>query len=109
MKRGDELESDNGKFTLALKEDGFLELMEKDMNNTLWKVGTGRGDKLVLQVDGNAVLVDDKMNILWQSNTMDSKDSEIAALWLKDDGNLVIVDKMDSVKWQTGTGSKTKN
>lgn len=104
LDKGEQVESANGNFVLVLQKEGFLAILDKE-GKPVWKVGGGRGQKLMFEKNGNLVFYDVKGMAMWQSNT---KGLGVEALVLKDDGNLVLITKNGDVKWQTGTAQSNK-
>ena len=97
--------SENFKFMLMLLDDGFLAVtLFDENNNSIWKVGEGRGHMLTLQEDGNLVLFDVDDNIIWQTNT---KGSGIKGV-MRNDGKLVLITPNNSVIWESGTAQSNK-
>lgn len=105
------VESENGMFTLAFREDGNFGIEEKN-GKSIWTIGAGRADSIVFHPSGNLALFDNNTNeaesLLWQSKTKGEEGANITVLLLKNDGNLVILDQNNKVKWQSGTAQSNK-
>ncbi|MCK0092637.1 LysM peptidoglycan-binding domain-containing protein [Rhodococcus sp. F64268] len=84
---GQELKSDNGKYTLVLQQDGNLVLSED--GKAVWAAGTdGSGTvRATVQEDGNFVLYKDDNSPVWASET--SGNSGVR-LTVQDDRNVVL-------------------
>lgn len=84
---GDQLISQDGNFVLTLQTDGNL--VETLGGNPVWASGTyGRLSwSLIMQGDGNLVLLDVHRSPLWASNT--SGHGGVGVI-IQDDGNIVI-------------------
>ncbi|TCN55729.1 LysM domain-containing protein [Rhodococcus sp. SMB37] len=84
---GQELKSDNGKYTLTLQQDGNLVLSEG--GKAVWAAGTnGSGAvRANVQEDGNFVLYKDDNSPVWASETSGNSG---ARLTVQDDRNVVL-------------------
>lgn len=98
LQKGESLQSQNGKYTFVLQDDGNLVLYENG-GRALWATGTnGRAVRFaVMQGDGNFVIYG-YPNAIWASNTVGTQN---AFLVVQDDGNVVIYGY--KAAWATGT------
>ncbi len=83
-----------------MQEDGNFTL-SKD-NKVLWSTGTEgkKGKKLIMQEDGNLVLYDLFLTVIWESNTK-GKGFRPYKLVMQSDQNLVISDRGNNTIWST--------
>ena len=101
LRRGDELQSSNGRFHLRFANDvgagGILALCLNVFE--LWQADTGtmRGDRVEMRPDGNLVVADNGNRILWQTNTTGRGNYAV----VQDDANLVIYASNDRKLWST--------
>ncbi|HUB08817.1 MAG TPA: GH25 family lysozyme [Myxococcales bacterium] len=99
LARGEAIHSCDGRFALALQDDGKLVLSSYGI--TQWEAKTnGAGYVAVMQGDGNFVVYGDKSCADWASGTDRHPGAELA---LQDDGNLVVYDNGRAL-WSTVTG-----
>jgi LysM repeat protein len=96
---GQELKSDNGKYTLTLQQDGNLVLSEG--GKAVWAAGTdGSGAvRANVQEDGNFVLYKDDNSPVWASKTSGSSG---VRLTVQDDRNVVLY-AGDKPVWASGS------
>lgn len=94
--------SANGRTMLVLQHDGNLVVYAADSGRPLWASGTqGSGVKsVIMQGDGNLVLLDDNDGPVWASATQGHPG---AFLHAQDDGNVVMVTPDGTPIWDTGT------
>ena len=101
LRRGDELQSSNGRFHLRFANDvgagGILALCLNVFE--LWQADTGtmRGDRVEMRPDGNLVVVDVGNQVLWQTMTTGSGNYAV----VQDDANLVIYTSNNEKLWST--------
>lgn len=104
LKKGEELTSKNGKFTIRILQDGDLVLYFRRL--VLWKTVTvGIGNRLVLQNDGNLVFYDLNQRKIFESNTANRGQQFV----VQDDSNLVVLDSNQTIIWSTGTVLSSEN
>lgn len=97
IKKGQQIVSKNGKYSLAMQHDGNLVIYSRD--GFIWQAGTGgRGDRFIMQTDGNAVVYDIDNKAIWATIT-----NKGASLIMQDDGNLVVYDDNNNMIWNSGT------
>lgn len=101
---GHALASPDGHYILAMQADGNLVLYLHNGGfnlRPLWSTGTSgdRGDRAVLQSNGNLVLYDAENQALWSTNT---STAGCANLVMQEDGNLVLYNKKKPV-WASHT------
>lgn len=79
--------SPNGKYYLEFQKDGNLVINNEDLD-ILWSTGTaGSGNKCLMQFDGNLVIYDKDGNPLWHSHTNEKRN---AKLYISNEGELCI-------------------
>jgi hypothetical protein len=72
----------------AFTARGNLELWQNPDLKLLWESGTtGRGEKFVMQSDGNMVIYDATRQSVWASDTFDNREAVLA---VEEEGRLVI-------------------
>jgi hypothetical protein len=101
---GQTLVSGDGHYILAMQTDGNLVLYVHNGGFTVrpvWASGTAgdRGDRAVLQGDGNLVLYDAKNQALWSTNTSTAGCTNLV---VQEDGNLVLYNRSHAV-WASHT------
>jgi DNA-binding beta-propeller fold protein YncE len=97
----------SGNYKLLLNENGNLALYNSldnaNVNSVIWQSNTeNKGVKpyvLILQSDGNLVIIDNQNQIIWSSNT---KGQSPLKLVLSPNGNLCIVDNTGKSIWCQG-------
>jgi len=101
---GDKLTSNNKRFTAHLQQDGNFVVY--DGRRPLWasKTADYGATELVLQPDGNLILLDNHHHAIWASNFVSSG---TPVLTIHDDGNLNIVVNGTSI-WATNTAQSEK-
>lgn len=97
LKRGDRLQSQNGKYALRMQNDGDLVLTFN--NFEVSQISVDRGDRLEMGKDGNLVVYDEKNRLVWQSRT--SGEGNYAEI--QDDANVVIFDSNMNKIWSYGS------
>ncbi len=101
---GHTLASPDGHYILAMQTDGNLVLYLHNGGfnlRALWSSGTSgdRGDRAVLQSNGNLVLYDAKNQALWSTNTSSAGCTNLV---VQEDGNLVLYNSKKAV-WASHT------
>ena len=96
LKKGDRLESQNGKFYLELQSDGNL-VLNNDVR-VLWSTKTNNGSQLVLQKDGNLVLTNVNNKEVFSTRTNKGRYFSV-----QNNGNLVLYDDNSKPLWSTKT------
>jgi len=102
---GQQLRSNNGRYTLIMQRDGNLVLYERG-GRAVWDTGTWGGPpetlpiRAEMQHDGNFVLYDAVNEPRWDSGTWNNAGSRIV---LQDDRNLVIYNRNNQALWDSGT------
>lgn len=88
-------------------ENGNLLLTYNNPNRFLWESNTaGRGERLVMEVDGNLVIYDNNDKKVWETNTAGRGEY----MQVEDDANFVVHDSGESEAWSTGNNlSKQSN
>lgn len=87
LKKGQNLLSENGKFKLELQTNGNLVIKYNEI--TIWSTDTsGRGERFVMQNDGNAVLYDINNRSLFTTQISINNDSDY--IIIQNDGNLAL-------------------
>jgi GH25 family lysozyme M1 (1,4-beta-N-acetylmuramidase) len=101
---GEQLTSCDGRYTLAMQNDGNLVLYHNG-KGALWATGTnGKGGyNAIMQGDGNFVLYDVHNHPLWASGTNGHGGSYLAA---QDDGNLVVYAPGGHPLWASNTNGE---
>lgn len=96
---GAQLVSSNGRYVLALQDDGNLVIYGQ--SGALWSSGTYANPSahLVLQGDGNMVIYGPTAQVYWNSGTSASNPT----LVMQTDGNLVLYTSAGAI-WNSGTG-----
>lgn len=96
---GQQLTSQDGRFTLKAQQDGNLVLLFGATQ--LWATGTATGKSLYfrLQTSGAATLFDVPQDPMWATPAAGAN----ATLTLQNDGNLVLKSSGGSVVWQSNT------
>ncbi|MFL6075886.1 MAG: hypothetical protein ACJ73S_21045 [Mycobacteriales bacterium] len=99
---GQAVTSCDGRFTLALQQDGNLVLRQGD--TALWSTGTtGRAvptATAIMQGDGNFVLYDAASAAVWASGTSGQPGADLV---LQDDGTLVVYSPAGVPLWASNT------
>lgn len=87
LRRGQQITSNSGRFTLSFQTDGNLVLYAGQ--RAIWSSGTAgsAAQTLIMQTDGNLVLYGASNSALWASNTAGNQG---AFAVLQDDGNFVV-------------------
>jgi beta-glucanase (GH16 family) len=104
--RGQQLDSSNGRFHLAMQADGNLVIY--DGSSAIWATGTWnlpadrRPTRAEMQADGNFVLYNDANQGAWASGSWGAGRVN-PFLEIQDDGNLVIYHNGRSALWASGT------
>jgi hypothetical protein len=100
---GTKVDSCDGRYTLAMQEDGNLVLYHNG-KGALWATGTNgkNGFNAVMQTDGNFVLYDTHDHALWASGTNGHGGADLA---VQEDGNLVVYLGSKAL-WASGTNGK---
>jgi hypothetical protein len=102
LKAGQQLDSCDGQYFLAMQTDGNLVLYTK-AGTALWDtdtVGTGAA-VATMQDDGNFVVYTSGGTAVWNSQTEGSGCGTFLAV--QTDGNLVLYDGSGTAIWATGT------
>jgi hypothetical protein len=100
LKRGQYLESENGKYQLVMERSGDLVLWGPQ-SSVLWHTGTVGNIKAHMQVEGNLVLyASPGHRAVWATPTGNAGRSH---LHMQDDGNAVIYASGHRAVWATGT------
>lgn len=100
MLKGGWLVSQNGIFILTMTLNGNLMLSFKNRNLIRWESKTsGRGERLVMEQNGNLVIYDKNKNIVWESGTTGRGEY----LQLENEANLVVYDSNQIEIWSSGT------
>jgi len=100
MYAGQELQTADRRYRLALQTDGNLVLYST--NRVLWSSGTlgQSASYLSMQTDGNLVLYDTNNHALWNTPTFGKGSSKLV---IQQDGNLVIYTGSGQASWSSGT------
>lgn len=100
LTRGQFLTSSNRRFRAVMEQDGnFVLYVGKTV---LWSTDVkGNGSQVVMQEDGNLVLLDEFGDELWSTNTPLRGDYLIC----QDDGNLTLLNKYGESLWSSNTAS----
>ena len=116
LKRGNFLESSNGKYRLYLREAGYLDLTCGE--TTIWNTNPIKNfnvDFFYFDKDGLHLVLHGKdgKNLFLYGNNKDSTwkaklTGQVKALVLHDDGNLVLSDACNKSIWETGTSQDFK-
>lgn len=96
LKKGEAIQSNDGRFRLFFQNDANLVLMYK--NQTLWGTDTweSEGERVVFGNDGNLMVLTHSKKVLWSSGT-GGKDAKLVRL--NNDGSLNIYDSNNKVIW----------
>lgn len=97
IRKGQGILRKNGLYHFVLLQNGRLVLYFNQ--NLLWSAKTTKGDRFVLESNGNAVLYDDKQKILFSTETTNNGDR----LELLDTGILVLYDSTGKTLWSSNT------
>jgi hypothetical protein len=103
---GQELVSSNGRYHLALQNDGNLVIYDGTPAQAIWATGTWnlpadrRPTHADMQTDGNLVLYNDANQPAWASGSFGSSNPYLE---LQDDGNLVVYQNGRTPIWASGT------
>jgi GH25 family lysozyme M1 (1,4-beta-N-acetylmuramidase) len=101
---GEQFSSCDGRYTLAMQDDGNLVLYHNGVG-AIWATMTNgkNGYNAVMQTDGNFVLYDTQNHPLWASGTSGDGGSSLA---VQDDGNLVVYAPGSKPVWASNTDGK---
>jgi hypothetical protein len=106
LTRGQELVSANGRYHLALQNDGNLVIYDGTPAQAIWATGTWnlpadrRPTHADMQTDGNLVLYNDANQPAWACGSFGSSNPYLE---LQDDGNLVVYQNGRTPIWASGT------
>ena len=118
MKRGNFLESSNGKYRLYLQEAGYLDLScgkttiwntsSKDNNTDFFYFGNDGLNLFLHRNDGNNLLLygNNKSSSIWKERVGTA--GKARKLVLLEDGNLVLSDDCNKTIWETKTSQDLK-
>jgi serine/threonine protein kinase len=88
LQAGQELLSANKRYGFTYQPSGVLKVFENKSGKTLWSTYGSIGDRVIMQDDGNLVVVTKADSIVWDSKTNSTQGDYF--LVMQDDGNLVI-------------------
>ncbi|NUO51013.1 MAG: hypothetical protein HOV80_19330 [Polyangiaceae bacterium] len=102
--RGQSLWSCDGRFELAMQNDGNLVLYQAGAG-ALWATGTNGkpAQRAIMQPDGNLVVYSESNKALWASGTNKHAGSRLA---VQDDGNVVVYAPDNKPLWASNTCCK---
>ena len=94
LTRGQSLVSPDGTIRFVLQDDGNAVVLSA--YGVVWRSATqGRGDRLIMQADGNVVIYDATGRPVWFTGTNDPG----STLRIQDDGNLVVYRATGTPAW----------
>jgi hypothetical protein len=94
LTRGQSLVSPDGTFRFVFQDDGNAVVLAT--YGVVWQSATqGRGDRLIMQADGNVVIYDATGRPVWFTGTNDPG----STLRMQDDGNLVVYRATGTPAW----------
>ena len=101
--QGQALTSADGRYGLAMQEDGNLVLYHG--STPIWSTATSNTNAatLIMQGDGNLVLYNAQYDGVWSSGTAGNPGAGLA---VQTDGNLVVYSSQGQALWNSGTAGK---
>lgn len=114
LTKGKPMKSKNERYYAIIQNDGNLAIFssksinKKGFDNMIWNTKLGKVNddtKLVMQADGNLVLMDSNNKSLWATNT-GKKGKAPYSVIMQDDGNLVLYSSEGKKLWESGTAGK---